>query len=166
MKRCARVLVLAALLLPAAAPLHAQTRTVILVRHAEKVDDSTDPALSDAGVRRAEALAAALADAGVDAVFTTQYARTRDTAAPLARRLGIEPEVVHAGGGAHAQDVAARVREHAGCTVLVVGHSNSVPAIVAALGGADVGPIGDDEYFHMFIVRISPSGVTVIRSRY
>jgi broad specificity phosphatase PhoE len=167
MKRYPQVLaVLVMLVLMAAAPLHAQTQTVIVVRHAEKVDDSTDPALNVDGMRRAEALAAALADAGVGAVFTTQFRRTRDTAAPLAHQLGLEPVVITTSGGNHAREVAARVREHAAGTVVVVGHSNTVPAIVEALGAPAVDAIADDEYFHLFIVQISPSGVRLIRSRY
>jgi phosphohistidine phosphatase SixA len=74
--------------------------------------------------------------------------------------------VITAGGGNHAHEVAARVREHGAGTVLVVGHSNTVPAIVEALGAPAVGAIADDEYFHLFIVQISPAGVRLIRSRY
>jgi broad specificity phosphatase PhoE len=167
MKPYARILALLAVLVTVAgAPLHAQTKTVVLVRHAEKVDDSRDPALSADGLRRADALAAALADAGVDAIFTTQFQRTRDTAAPLARLLGIEPVVITASGGGHAQDVAAHVRDHEAATILVVGHSNTVPAILEALGAPPVDAIADDEYFHLFIVQISPAGVRLIRSRY
>jgi phosphohistidine phosphatase SixA len=143
--------------------------TVVLVRHAEKVDDSADPALSEAGVRRAAALADALRDADVGAIYTTQFRRTRDTAAPLARRLGIDATVVQAGGPttAHARAVAERVLAHERSgTVLVVGHSNTVPAIIQALGAADVGEIADDEYHHLFIVQVSANGARLIRSRY
>jgi broad specificity phosphatase PhoE len=159
-----------ALLLSPAAVLHAQTVTVVLVRHAEKIDESADPPLSRAGEERAAALAAALEHAGVQKIYVTQYRRTRDSAAPLARRLGIEPVTLAtvAGGVAeHARQVAARIREHdAGGLVLAVGHSNTVPAIIAALGGPDVGEIGDDDYHDFFVLQISPSGVRLIRSRY
>jgi phosphohistidine phosphatase SixA len=143
----------------------APVTTVILVRHAEKVDDSRDPALNALGLQRAEALAAALADAGVDVVMTTQFQRTRDTAAPLAAQLGIAPTVIESAGAGHAADVAARVREHPGCTVVVVGHSNTIPAIIAALGGPEL-TIEDDEYFHLFVLHLSDDGVRLIRSRY
>ena len=157
------------LLAVAAADVRAQSTVVVLVRHAEKVDDSRDPALSEAGERRAEALAAALGDAGIQAVYTTQYVRTRDTAAPLARATGVEPVIIASAGDAtaNAAAIAAHIREHnAGRTVLVVGHSNTVPAIITALGGADVGTIGDDEYFHLFIVLLDGSGVGVVRATY
>lgn len=144
----------------------AQVRTVILVRHAEKVDDSADPVLSERGHERARALADALEGRGIDAIFTTQYQRTRLTAAPLAERIGVTPVVVAAAGGGHADEVAARVREGAASTVLVIGHSNTVPAIIRALGAEDVGAIEDSEYDHMFVVTLAPEGVSVVRSRY
>jgi broad specificity phosphatase PhoE len=140
--------------------------TVVLVRHAEKVDDSEDAALSEAGLRRAAALADALEDAGVVAIYTTQFQRTANTAVPLAQRVGVPAQVVAAtGGAAHAADVAARVREHGAGTVVVVGHSNTVPAIIRALGGP-AASIADDAYAHMFILRFTPQGVHFIRAQY
>ncbi|MBR9988675.1 MAG: histidine phosphatase family protein [Gemmatimonadetes bacterium] len=140
--------------------------TVIIVRHAEKVDDSADPLLSDAGIVRAHALADALSDAGVSAIVTTQYQRTQHTAAPLGERIGIEPIVVTASGGGHAAEVAARVRQLAPGTIVVVGHSNTVPAIIRALGGPDVGEIPDPAYDHLFVLTLSEAGVQLIRTRY
>jgi broad specificity phosphatase PhoE len=148
----------------------ATTTTVVIVRHAEKVDDSTDPALADPGVRRADALAAALADAGVQTVYTTQYRRTRDTAAPLAALLGLQPVVIASSGAStaeHAAEIAVTIRERdTGGTVLVVGHSNTVPAIIQALGGPDIGHIDDDAYANLFIVVISEHGTRLIRATY
>jgi broad specificity phosphatase PhoE len=161
-----RIVLAGALTLCAAGSALAQSTTVILVRHAEKVDDSADPALSEAGNARALALADALADAGVTAILTTQYQRTRMTAAPLGERLGIVPDVVSASGRTHAGEVAARVREHADGTVVVVGHSNTVGAIIRALGGPDVGDIADADYDHLFVLTIDGSAARLIRSRY
>jgi phosphohistidine phosphatase SixA len=160
---------LALLSIPAAAPLCAQTTTVIIVRHAEKVDDSEDAALSEAGRRRAASLAAALMHADVDAVYVTQWSRTRDTASPAAQQRGIEPVVLATGGGtaAHAAAIAARIREREhGRTVLVVGHSNTVPAIISALGGPDIGEIEDDEYDNFLVLLISEAGSRLLRSRF
>ena len=67
--------------------------TVIVVRHAEKIDDSRDPALSEAGVERAEALAEALAHAGLDAAYASQYQRTRLTAMPAAQAAGLSVRI-------------------------------------------------------------------------
>jgi broad specificity phosphatase PhoE len=102
----------------------------------------------------------------VTAIFTTQYERTRMTAAPLGERIGIAPEVVAASGRTHADDVAARVREHPDGTIVVVGHSNTVGAIIRALGGPDVGNIADADYDHMFVLTIDAGAVRLIRSRY
>lgn len=154
------------LTLSAAGGALAQTSTVIVVRHAEKVDDSADPLLSEAGNARAQALADALEHAGVTAIITTQYERTRRTGGPLGERIGVTPVVVAASGRNHVQDVAAKVRELAPGTIVVVGHSNTVPAIVRALGGPDVGQLADSEYDDMFVLTLSEDGARLIRARY
>ena len=118
-----------------ATPVAAQT--VILVRHAEKADVSSDPDLSEAGRARAEALSVALAVAGIDLVLVTSLKRTAQTAGPAAEAAGIMPEAVSIDGGteAHVSAVAARARQ-AGAeeTVLITGHSNTVPLIARLLG--------------------------------
>jgi broad specificity phosphatase PhoE len=162
------VLVCATAVVAGTVPVRAQTTTVILVRHAEKGDaPANDPGLTEAGAARARALMAIARDAGVTAVITTQFARTRETARPAAEALGITPEVARAGGGAHAQDVARMVQAHAGGVVLVVGHSNTIPAIVAALGAPQPPPICDSEYDNLYVVTIPASGsAREIRARY
>jgi len=159
------------LLLLAALPLAAQQRaatTVILVRHAEKAaTPADDPGLTEAGQARARALAAIARDAGVTAIITTQFARTRETARPAAEALGVTPEVAKAGGAQHAQEVAGFIRAHAGGVVLVVGHSNTIPAIIAALGAPQPPAICDSEYDNIYLVTIPASGqARVIRARY
>jgi broad specificity phosphatase PhoE len=141
---------------------------VILVRHAEKAAaPAADPALSPAGVARAQALAAALRDAGVTAIVTTQFKRTRDTAQPLAAARGLQPEVVAAAKGeAHAQAVAAAVRRHLGGVVLVVGHSNTVSAIIAALGGPRLPDLCDSAYSDLFVLVPGAGESKLVRSRY
>lgn len=127
-----------ALLLCLISPWDATAQTVVLVRHAEKADaPREDPALSEAGQRRAEALATALKDSKVVAIFTTQLRRTRDTAVPLAKQAGVTPRVFtvsRASGAEHVAEVAKLAREHKDGVVVIVGHSNTVPAIAAALG--------------------------------
>jgi broad specificity phosphatase PhoE len=147
-----------------------QTTTVILVRHAEKeAEPAADPPLTAEGAARAAALIDAVGDAGISAIFATQYARTKKTAEPIASRLGLQVEALAAGGDlkAYAAGVAGRIRSrHAGQTVLVVGHSNTVPAIVEALGGK-ASAIQDHEYDHLFIVRIGGAGeAKVVHVRY
>ena len=138
------------------------------MRHAEKASTpAADPPLTPAGEARARALLAAVREAGVSAVITTQFVRTKSTAAPTAAALGIAPEVVTASGATHARDVAAAIRKHAGQTVLVVGHSNTIPAIIAALGAPEPPPICDEAYDNLYIVTIPPGGqAKLIEAKY
>lgn len=149
-----------------AAPAVASAQMVILVRHAERADAGAgapagaamtaapDPELSAAGKARAATLAAMLKDAGITAIYTTEYRRTRDTAAPLADLLKLSSEAISARDQAA---LLAKIKAHTSGAVLVVGHSNTVPAIIKALGGPDV-TIGDNEYDNLFFV--GPGGVT------
>ena len=137
--------------------------TVILVRHAEAVANAgSDPVLSEAGSARAKALAAALKDAGVKAVITTQYQRTILTGRPLAEATGAELISLSAQTG----DPAAIGAKYAGGVVVIVGHSNTVPAIVKGLTGVDVGEIAHDSYDQMFIVTGAPGSARLVRARY
>lgn len=162
----ALLLVLAAFLSPRGGS--AGTTTVILVRHAEKATaPADDPPLDAVGERRAQALAAALGDTKVDVVLVTQYRRTAFTAAPLAAASGLTPRVVDTrmGGAAHAGAVADAVRAESGKTVLVVGHSNTIPAIVRALGGKAV-DMQDADYDDLYILVMSAAGTRTIHARY
>lgn len=148
----------------------AQPSTVIVVRHAEKASQTeSDPVLSDAGTQRAKDLAAALADAGVTSVITTQFQRTRLTAAPTIEALKTTTTVVPTtSGAAHVADVVAAIKSQpAGSTVLVVGHSNTVPAIIAALGGPKMPNMCDSKYSPMFILEMNgASPPRLIRTNY
>jgi len=167
--------VAAAIGLAAMAAVDAQTTvapitaiTAIFVRHAEKAAaPADDPPLTAAGEARARDLIDVVRDAQVNAVITTQFARTRGTAQPAAAALGITPEVISATSPTHPQDVAAAIRKHGGQTVLVVGHSNTVPAIIEALGGKRPTMICDLVYDNLFVVTIAANGtVGVVHSRY
>jgi len=158
---------LAAFLVPVAA--QAQ-QMVIFVRHAERADGGTgtgamtgapaDPLLSAAGQARAEKLAAMLADAGIKAIYATEFHRTQDTGKPLASKLGLKVETVAASDTAA---LAAKIRtDHARDVVLVIGHSNTVPAAIKAIGGPAV-TMRDDEYDAMFVLSPATGGFTVIR---
>ena len=148
----------------------ASTTTVILVRHADRASDPLgDTPLTEAGRARARDLAAALSAAGVQTIITTQYSRTKDTAAPLARLLGLGLEVIaDSGGASHAVAVANVIRDrHRGETVLVVDHGHSVPRIIAELGAPLPSAICETTFDHLFIVTVPVSGVArVISVRY
>lgn len=161
-------LLMVCLLVPAVA---GAQQIVFLVRHAERADMAApgqaamqaqaDPLLSAAGEARAARLAAMLGDAGISAVFATEYRRTRDTAQPLAGRLGLTVETVAA---RDTEALVGRLRsDYADRIVLLVGHSNTVPAVIRALGGPEL-TIADDEYDNLFVVV--PATGTVTRIRY
>lgn len=142
---------------------------VLLVRHAERAPGSGDPPISELGQVRAVALAEIGKGAGVQVIITTQFQRTKQTAAVLAQALGITPVVVstQSEASAHVSEVAAAVRQHAGKTILVVGHSNTVPAIVAALGGPKVADFCEQEYDNLFtMVLETEGGVRTVRTRF
>lgn len=143
---------------------------VVLVRHAEKADDPAgDPPLTEAGKQRARALARALEDAGVTAIITSDKLRTRATAEPLAEARGLTPIVVGLGSGgvaAHIEAVAAEVRRHPGEVVVVIGHLNTVPAIIAALGGPRPPDIPALEYGLLFLFVPGPGGARLVRASY
>ncbi|MCP3978366.1 MAG: histidine phosphatase family protein [bacterium] len=132
--------------------------TLILVRHAEKAaDGGRDPALTAAGKERAAELVRVLADVPLDAVYSSQYRRTRDTARPTAEAHGLEVQVVPAAApvAEYAQSFAATLlKGHRGGTILVSGHSNTVPAILSALGVERSITIDDGEYDDLFVVTV------------
>jgi broad specificity phosphatase PhoE len=140
----------------------ARSTTVIIVRHAEKVmDGGTDPALTGQGQERAALLGRMFGDRQlkdhVDAIYVSPALRNRLTAAPLAARLGIEPEVVSEDDP---RGFAHRVlHEHRGARILIVGHADTIPAIVEAFSGvSDLAPIGAAEYGRMYIVSVPRVG--------
>ena len=128
--------------------------TVILVRHAEKniEPNNPNPTLTPVGQERAQTLVRMLGESGITTIYATQYLRTQGTASPLADRLGLKVNQLDA------RNVGELVRQiksnHFGGVVFVAGHSNSVPAVISALGGGTLPEIHEQEYDNMFIVTI------------
>jgi len=147
MKRCFLFCLFLALFLSGA---NAQT-TIFIVRHAEKADASKDPDLSEAGQVRAGALAKMLRDANITAIYVTEFKRTQETAAPLARTLSVSPISLTA------KDVgtlATKLRASHG-NALVVGHGNTIPDLIKALGLSEPINIAENDYDDLFIVILS-----------
>ena len=143
--------IFAAVALALAAQMAAAAPTVFLVRHAEKADgagvDPKNPDLSSAGRARAESLARMLRDAGVVAIFASEYARTQQTAEEMSRASGADVTVVPA------KDLGALVEKLKATegNVLVVGHSNTLPEIIKKLGVEKPVQIAETDYDNLFI---------------
>jgi phosphohistidine phosphatase SixA len=141
---------------PVEAPPASPESVFFLVRHAEKADQSEDPPLTETGRARAEALARTLKDAGVDGIFSSDFERTRDTAAPLASHLGLE---VASYDPTALADLAKTLRASPG-RYLVVGHSNTTPELAGLLGGEPGPPIPEDEYDRLYVLLHRPGEET------
>ena len=122
--------------------------TIFIVRHAEKADAAKDPDLSEAGRARAEALAKMLKDANITAIYATEFKRTQQTATPLAKALSITITTLPAKDNAA---LIAKLRAWTG-NALVVGHGDTIPALIKALGISDPINIGENDYDNLFAV--------------
>lgn len=128
--------------------------TVIVVRHAEKIIDPSNPDvdLSPAGQARAQEIVRVFNNAGINAIYATQYKRTQQTVKPLADKLGVPITIIDSKKTA---DLIANIRaQHSGQTVFVAGHNNTVPEIVAALGGPQSPPIPETQYDNVYVVTV------------
>jgi len=128
--------------------------TVILVRHAEKKlePDNPDPDLTPQGVERAQQIARVFADAGVNAIYATQYKRTQQTVKPLADRIGVPVTLLDS---KQTEELVTRIQTaHRGQTIFIAGHNNSVPAIISVLSNENFPTISETEYDNLFIVTI------------
>src|SRR5687767_10356374 len=139
--------------------------TVILVRHAEKKvvpPENKDPDISPEGQARAEELARMFGAAGIGAIYASQYKRTQQTAKPLADKLGVAVTRVEA---RNTPDLVKQIRAGAvGQVVLVVGHNNTVPEVIAALGGPKLPVIPETDYDNLFILTVQSDGTAKLLS--
>lgn len=137
----------------------------VLVRHAEKAkDDPKDPTLSEAGVARAKRLAESLANARVVAAYATKYRRTQLTAAPTSMSHHLDLRTYDA--SLPAAEFARQLRTaHPDGTVLVVGHSNTIPDLAAALCACEVAPMREDEFDRRIEIRVAADGSARMEAR-
>ena len=150
------------IVLPAVMLCHLATaqnvHTIFLVRHAEKQGPAAPDALSPAGEKRAECLAKMLKDASIKQIYVTDAKRTQQTAAPLAAALKLTPTVLPA------KDPATLIRDltYAGAgNVLVVGHSNTLPFVLARMKAGTV-EIAENEYDRMFVLTIMEGAAATV----
>ena len=169
--RALLIVVLAALACARPQPPQTPATTIIVVRHAEKKSGGTDPDLNLAGAARAQALAAALANAHVASVYVTQYRRTSETAQPLvgATHAAVLQIGIDLGRpGDYPQRLAKTIRARdAGRTVLVVTHSNAIADVVRELAGVAVSSPQDQEYDRLYVITIRGGAPpTLVEARY
>ena len=148
-------------------------QTILLVRHAEKATDANEPGipLSEAGTARAARLAEMLKSAGVTAVYATDTVRARKTAEPLAKAAGLEVRIYaprDADGKPAPKILVDRLKkEEPRGVVLVVGHSNTVPEVLAALGYPAKVEIPATQFDDLFVVTPRTEGPpSVVRLKY
>lgn len=139
--------------------------TYVLMRHAEKAqDDPRDPSLSDAGRGRVQRLVQRLHREPVVAVYATGFRRTQLTAAPVAQDHALPVSIYDA--NTSADDMARILRHvHRAGTVVVIGHSNTVPALAAALCGCLIGPTAESEFGRRITVHIDEEGHATLDDR-
>jgi broad specificity phosphatase PhoE len=109
----------------------AQEQTLYLLRHFEKQLDESNPSLTVTGQQRAKQLAIALAAAGVQEIYSSDYNRTKETVTPLAERLGLTIKLYDPAK----LDALAAILASSTATIVIAGHSNTTPALVRLLGG-------------------------------
>jgi broad specificity phosphatase PhoE len=140
--------------------------TVILIRHGERNDPSPanpDPHLNTAGKARAKKLIHVAGQSGIKAIYNSHFARARETAQPLATHLGLSPIVMDE----PLQIKSDILSNHAGQTVLVIGHSDTVPDLINRLGAGSVPVIDDGEFDNLFVVKVfSQQRASVTRLKY
>jgi broad specificity phosphatase PhoE len=131
--------------------------TVILIRHGERDElnpTSQDPHLNEVGKARAQTLIHVVGTSGIKAIYTSHFIRTKETAQPLAIHLSLSPIQM---------DEASNIRndtlsKHAGETVLVIGHTDTVPYLIKRFGGGSNFNIEDKEFDKLFVVYVFSSG--------
>ena len=141
--------------------------TVILVRHAEKKiePENLDPDLAPDGFERAQEIARMFGDSGINVIYATQYKRTQQTVKPLADRTGVTVSLLDS---KQTEELVSRIQTtHRGQTVFIVGHNNSVPAIVSMLSGETYPLIPESEYDNLYVVTIYRFGkAKVLKVKY
>ena len=146
--------------------------TVYLVRHAERADEPRqDPPLTEKGNLRSQELARVLANANVKAIITSQFLRTKQTGEALSKKLNIpvtsislslNPSNPRQVSAQSTEEVTNKILERRGESVLVIGHSNSIPDVIKMLGG-DVVPVIDEKKFDdLFVVTVYAKGKAAV----
>ncbi len=139
---------------------NAMAYDVYLIRHFEKQSQPDDPALTSEGHWRAKQLVSKLENVDIKHIYSTPYNRTQQTAAPLASRLNVKVKTY---SGNALEALSERIKADK-VNVLVVGHSNTTPALIALLGGK-AKPMSESEYGELFKLHIEDERVETSSER-
>ena len=142
-----------------------KTTTIYLIRHTEKADASPDPGLSEAGKARAAQWAAWFKDKDITLYYTTPYKRTSQTMLAIAMAIDLVPGTTltkeyrtYLPNELSLKEVA---NDNAGKNILIIGHSNTIPASVNKLIGKDVyKDIPENEFDNLYTITITGSTIT------
>lgn len=152
-----RYIIATLVVLLASPAIQAFDATYYLVRHAEKQKDGTpDPALTNEGIVRAQAIAHLLKDVKFDAIYSTDFKRTQATAAPTAIQSGLNIISYDANPGKFEAFIEQMGNKDG--VFLVVGHSNTTPVIASVLSGQSFPELDERQYDHLYIVTRGPDG--------
>jgi broad specificity phosphatase PhoE len=168
----AMALIIACLFINQANANDADVTTIVLLRHAEKASSAEhprDPPISKEGHQRARRIAEKLRDKDIAVIYATQYARTQQTAAPTAAQHKQPIRIIWM-GNRELRDQALELKQHIlqkhrGKTVLIVGHSNTIPAFAEVFSAAHIPEIGEQEYGRWVEVSIHSSGRTQLQTQ-
>jgi broad specificity phosphatase PhoE len=142
------------------------TTTFILLRHAETSGGGSNPALSTAGMARADELRRMLGPLSINAIYSTNFNRTMQTVQPVAAEKGLTTQQYDPFTPAPLIDQS--LENHPKGVVLIVGHSNTVPAFLNAMTGTNTyTDLPESEYDNLYIVHVSARGdATVTHLKY
>ena len=136
--------------------------TIILVRHAEKIDNSRDPELSEAGKKRAQILANMLVEAGVSEIYSTPYLRTLSTVQPLAEALSLE---IQSYDPRNLEGFASQLKVKEGI-IVVAGHSNTTPTLASLLTGRELSKLDESDYQQFFVISFAGDKAQLFQFQY
>lgn len=132
--------------------LWSQTTTIYMIRHAEKADTSVNPNLSEAGKARAERWKNYFSEIQIDAIYSSDYNRTKQTGLPIAASKGKELLLYNPS----TLQLKTLISENAGQTILIIGHSNTIPKQINALLQENKYPdIDESEFGHLYRIAIT-----------
>jgi phosphohistidine phosphatase SixA len=161
-------LLISTLFIPAFAQDDFKPKTVFLVRHAEKEEEpKRDPPLKKEGIARSQELARVLAGSNINAIYTSQFIRTKQTADPLATKLRLtaisitlKPNLddLRLIAAESTAETVNKILQGSGENVLLVGHSNSIPDVIKMLGGDVVPTIDERKFDDLFVVTVYAKG--------